>query len=142
MATEILHDLSTRIIPTWTIYIPPSQITWSLLKKTNEIEQYLQNKFLSSPFDVEEHLQEMETMESTLSNQTSLPRKKRRKSFEIDKPFVCHFPYCMKKYGSSGALKTHIRRKHSNRSSEERDDENSPNSFLCFNTNQKVFSFF
>lgn len=40
------------------------------------------------------------------------PKKKRRKSNEIERLYPCPFHQCSKSYGSEAALKTHIRIKH------------------------------
>eukprot|EP01119_Soliformovum_irregulare_P004111 TRINITY_DN15121_c0_g1_i1.p1 TRINITY_DN15121_c0_g1~~TRINITY_DN15121_c0_g1_i1.p1 ORF type:complete len:336 (+),score=34.66 TRINITY_DN15121_c0_g1_i1:95-1102(+) len=43
---------------------------------------------------------------------TSKPKKRRRRRHEIIRNFKCPEPSCNKSYGSEGALKTHVRLKH------------------------------
>ena len=44
--------------------------------------------------------------------QNPRPKKKRRKSIEVERNFKCPVPGCTKSYGSEGALKTHRKLKH------------------------------
>jgi hypothetical protein len=69
------------------------------------------------------------------------PKKRRRKRDEIERSFKCPINGCTKSYGSEGALKTHVKLKHS---VESIPGSNSPNVYAKVRTNdfswQKVLA--
>jgi len=56
---------------------------------------------------------EEETTMTDMENSQPKPKKRRRRRHEIARNFKCPNSGCTKSYGSEGALKTHIRLKHS-----------------------------
>jgi len=111
----------------WAQYIPPSKTTSSTLETINNTEKNV----LASPnstkimgdemLDIAHALEDLHweptkkrstnsPMESQLGQK---PKKRRRRRHEIARNFKCSMSSCSKSYGSEGALKTHIRLKHS-----------------------------
>jgi hypothetical protein len=116
----------------WAHYIPPSQTTNTILETTNKTQDVLANPTSSAPANLAEELLSVAHALEDLScgsrkrpSTTQFltptthdlplqpkPKKRRRRRHEIVRNFKCVIDGCSKSYGSEGALKTHIRLKH------------------------------
>jgi len=124
----------------WSQYIPPSLSTCTTLETTNITEKTV----LANPngpklvgdemLDIAHALEDLHCEAGKKRTPISImeaptapkPKKRRRRRHEIARNFKCTMNSCTKSYGSEGALKTHVRLKHTEGSDKRRDREKMP----------------
>jgi len=130
-------EKKTRKAEGWEQYIPPSFTTSSTLETISTAEKtVLENpnsaKLLGDEMlDIAQALEDLHceggkkrsTNAPVESQIGPKPKKRRRRRHEISRNFKCTASSCTKSYGSEGALKTHIRLKHTEGSENRKKDK-------------------
>jgi len=121
-----IKETTTESKDGWEQYIPPSSTTCTTLETINTAEKTVMENPNSAKLLGDEMLDIAQALEDlhceggkkrstngpVESQVGPKPKKRRRRRHEIARNFKCTLSSCTKSYGSEGALKTHIRLKH------------------------------